>query len=283
MATPLVVSGPIPTILSAIERLQRYDAAVEEKLAFFTKMTVGFWIGTAVFFILTVFFSIHLLVVLLVPCLGVAIFSTVRRSYFAGEDIENRRLSGPQHFLEILGNDVPRKGKCTLSLNFDGYLKHGKLVSKSGSFLTGTQAMYQDNWLSAKGILCDGSVFRFGIDQYVSRKERKKRKYTKVAERKLEKLNLSLKVSPDAYPEWQQLATLLQPGPVNSLQVTRVNVANNTIRVTAVTPPFRKVTGRTGTQVSGSEVLTDGDMMLQLFVYVYAQLQQCMGKQPVTE
>ncbi len=282
MPKPLQITGPIPTILNTLQILQRQDKEVERKIRIFSGISIAGW----VLVVISGFIAIQsampaLLTIPTLLAIG-SIFTSIMWYRNNQENIEDRRLTAPEKFLYFLGHDIPKKGKCSLQLNFDGYLKHGKLAANTGGGFFGgvREKNYSDNWFVSKGTLCDGSIFRVSIEQDVKRKEKSKRKYTKINERFTEKVTLSLRVSPEAYPEWSKLSQLLQPGKLPRLTITRVVVDNATIRVTGVTDAAFLLRGRGSAVSRGEENLTDGDTLLQLFVFTYAQLQQCMGRQP---
>lgn len=276
MPKPLVVTDTAPGLVRRLRQLLDFDAEVERQLRLWNGVMIGCWIGTVVilFFLATSVPFIGLPLGIL--CLGMAIYATVQYYKFKNEDMENRRLELPLRFLEILGRDIPHKRKCRLNVNFDGYEKHGQLLNQSGNMFTCRLKEYEDHWFSAKGSLCDNTLFRVNILQSVKRKEKSKRKYTKVNERITEKIKLTLRVSPEAYPEWAKLDQLLQQGGVPETEIAYA-VSNGTVRIVAVRQPAKRCSNRSGQQTQDEHNLTSGDTLLQLFMYVYAQLQHCRG------
>ncbi|MHB9133219.1 MAG: hypothetical protein ACYDBB_19285 [Armatimonadota bacterium] len=298
MPTPLVQTGQIPDILQRLDVLQKRDQYVEDQMAACKKAMIPWWIGLVAGIILLIIggaTGLTVLVILavlgLLVCVPFLIYWGIKLSGWSKENIEDRRLQLPRHFLGILSSDFPKKGKCSVNIDFNGYKVHGQLVEqeKTGGFLSPTIRVfkYSDTWFTAKGKLVDDSIFRVSVEQIIHRKEKQKRKYTKVNERIVEKVTLALRVSPTAYPNWAQLnQTLLQSSPndppLNGFQIARAGAQNGTVRVCAVTPMCTSFKGRGGsTQVTGEENLASGDTLLQLFLYVYARLQECRGQQVV--
>ncbi|HEX2951990.1 MAG TPA: hypothetical protein VHV83_20850 [Armatimonadota bacterium] len=283
MPSPIVISGSTQTILNKLRIVQTYDTFIEQKLRLFKTIMIIAWICVAVCFFLLPF-MVMLYGLPVIAALGVAIYATVNYVKYNKEDIENRRFTIPQRFFEVLGRDIPAKRRCSLHVDCDGYLKHGQQIrsqSPSGFFSSAPkQTVYKDQWFTAKGTLCDHTIFRVNITQCVHRKEKRKRKYTKVSERISERINLRLRIAPDAYPNWAMLASALKPQGNEQLSISNIVVKDSTVQFAAVTKPMRRVHGRSGVQVLDNDTLVTADMLLQLFLFVYAQLGQCRTQQP---
>ncbi len=282
MPEPCILNGTLPDILDSLRRLQTYDKYAESELAACTKQTtlwgillvVSFFvtlftIGTGIVF-LPIFFGILAAVFLVL-----LIFWGVKRAKWTGENMEDRRLDAGLRFFSVIGQDMTRKTKCGISISFEPYTKHGQLLEKSGGFLSPRIKKYSDVWFNAKGSLCDATVFKVKVEQIIHRKEKPKRKYTKIRERIFEEITLVLRISPESYPQWEQLQKSLLPCTLQGVQVRRIQVRNGIVRIVGVTPVMEKRTERYGAHVFGDGRLTDGDVLLTLFTYVYAQLQNC--------
>ena len=213
--------------------------------------------------------------------LVMGIISSIQYAKWKKENIEDRRLELVTQLFAVLGRDIPRRAKCAVNVSFDDYRTHGTQVSldKEGMFGSLKRYKYEDTWFTARGMLYDSNRFKITITQNVHRKEKAKRKYTKINERIQEEITLLLKVSPESYPNVDRLAPALQATVFEGLQVTRMLAEGNLLRITCATPPATRLQGRYGTNASGWENLATGDTVLRLFLAVYGKLQECRATQ----
>lgn len=286
MAQPANLFGSLDTILQSLRRLQSYDKFVEGEVATCNKIiggwATGFGVSLALIIILAIVGAVAisgLLLIVCLPCLVMLIIWGVKRAKWAKEDMENRRIELALRFFSVLGQDMPAKAKCAVQISFDPYQQHGQLVNQQGgAFASQRQKKYVDTWFNAKGSLCDATNFKIKIEQTVNRKEKPKRKYTKVRERIEEEITLVLRVAPESYPNWMALQATLLPCVLNGVQVRRVQVRDGIVRVIGVTGMQETNVGRYGRNVVGDTNLANGDCLLGLFVYVYSQLQACRAQ-----
>ena len=282
-------TGTVAQILSGLRQLQSYDDYVEEQSRQCRNAATKWWLGCGgslvvliVSIVLTgiavIFVGLLVLAaVAMIVCLVFGIMWSARSSKWGRQDLDDRRLALAAHFFQVIGQDVPPKAQCSLSVNFDGYLKHGTRVQdqKVQGQYPSRLMKYEDFWLSVSGKLLDGNRFRVAVEQIVRRKEKRKPKYTKVLERISDKITLVLRIAPESYPNWQHLAQTLQPGATTEgFQVTRAQVQDGVLRVVAVTPMYVCRSGR-GTSVSGTENQINGDTLLGMFLYAYDKLGHC--------
>jgi len=77
---------------------------------------------------------------------------SVRVSREAKSDFDDEKLALVSSFLSVMAQDVPRKAKCSVMINSDGYRKHGQLVEKTGGalFSPDRSMRYVDPW----GLVC---------------------------------------------------------------------------------------------------------------------------------
>lgn len=154
------------------------------------------------------------------------------------------------------------------------------MESDEGNFLKGQRpaslTVYDDRWFTAKGTLCDRTIFRLNIDQRVHEKKKIKRHRTQVTERITEKVTLLLRFSPDAYPNWSRLTHRLQAD--KELGITDILVKDCTVRVVAVTKMMKRIDGDGGIPNYDEDNLVNADMLLKLFTFVYSHLQKCRAE-----
>jgi len=287
MPQPLSLVTSVEEILAQVRSLEAHDKFVEAQVKEQGTKAVWWWVGFAVSFILLIVLANALPVLVFLPILGgilslaMGIVYSARRAKWAKENIENRRLELTGQLFTVLGRDIPRRNKCAVNVSFDDYRTHGTQVelTKSGIFGGIKQYKYEDTWFTARGLLYDGNRFKVTITQTVRRKEKAKRKYTKITERFDEEITLLLKVSPETYPNIAGLAEALQPGIYDNLHVQRVLAQGNLVRITCATTTATRLRGRSGAQESGWDNLATGDTVLKLFLVVYAKLQDCRASQ----
>lgn len=291
MAAAFSQAGTVAELLFGLDNIRKQDVEAERQVSVAGRNALPWWIGFGLS-IAALFFGgaasasggvLAFFVFTLVLCLVFGIYWSVRKSAWSKEDIEDRRFELATRFLQILGQDVPKKGKCRIFISFADYQQHGKMVERQGGgFLNSTtNYKYEDPWFLAVGKLIDGNRFKISIDQSIHRKEVRKRKYTKIKERWSEQITLCIQVSPTSYPDTAKLTSLIESPsfrttlPTN-IQVTGALFRNGLIKLTCVTQSASRVKGRYGTQGTGMEHLASGDSLLQMFIHTYAQLQQCL-------
>lgn len=284
----LTATGPVAGLLQRLSQAQIHDQRVEAEMARLKKLMgwsgVALGVGIALLVIGGIAFK-HMPVPYGLLCVALAvggivglIVNGIRRSRQARQNLENRRLSAPMRFLEVIGADIPAKANCSLTLSFEDYRKHGKLLDEEKGRSSGcptSQMKYADEWLDTRGRLHDGNVFRLRVGQVIRRKEKRKPKYTKYVEQVVERIVLSLRISAETYPNWAQLAQSLQPATFENFVITRVAVNEGVLRVTALTPPLIRRGGRGVEQVLNPTALTSEDTLLRLFMVVYEKLREC--------
>jgi len=283
MPQPLSLVAPVAEILAQVRSLEAHDKFVEAQMKEQGARAVWWWVGFAVSIILLIALANALPVLVFIPILAgilslvMGIVYSVRRAKWAKENIENRRIELTGQLFTVLGRDIPHRNKCAVNVSFDDYRTHGTQVeaTKAGFFGGIKQFKYEDTWFTARGLLYDGNRFKVTITQTVHRKEKAKRKYTKITERFDEEITLLLKVSPETYPNIAGLPPALQPGMYDDLQVNRVLAQGNLVRIACATPTATRLRGRSGASESGWDNLATGDTVLKLFLVVYAKLQDC--------
>jgi len=288
MPQPFSMVSTVEEILNAVQTLRARDNYVEAQVKEQGKKAVWWWVGFALSVILLIALaSSGVSYLAVIPVLTgilslvMGIIYSARKAGWAKQDVEDRRLELVKQLFSVLGCDIPRRNKCAVNVSFDDYRTHGTQVSleKSGWFGSLKRYKYEDVWFTARGLLCDGNRFKVTITQNVHRKEKAKRKYTKVSERFEEEVVLLLKVSPESYPNLANLEATLMPGEYDGLRVTRVLAQNGLVRITCATSPARRLQGRSGTNNSDWDNLATGDTILKLFLVVYGKLQDSRAPQ----
>ncbi|MHB9108581.1 MAG: hypothetical protein ACYDCO_16110 [Armatimonadota bacterium] len=288
MPQPLSMVSSVPEILTYARSLKSHDKFVEAQVKETGTKATWSWVGFAVSVILVIALGnsgapalVILPILTGIPTLVLGIVFSSQKAKWSKENMEDRRLELVTQLFSVLGRDIPRRAKCAVNVSFDDYRTHGTQVSldKSGWFGSLKRSKFEDAWFTARGMLYDGNRFKITITQNVHRKEKSKRKYTKINERFQEEVTLLLKVSPESYPNIANLAPALQATVFDGLQVTRMLADGNLVRITCATPPATRLQGRYGTNTEGWDNLATGHTVLKLFLAVYGKLQECRATQ----
>jgi len=198
------------------------------------------------------------------------IFSSIHGKH----DLDDRKLEAAIKFISVMAADIPSGSMPELAVDFRNYKNGGRLTSylKEGGFFQQKvyRYKYSHEWLRFSGELCDGNRFSLHVVDKVSRKEKPKRKYTKVKEHTVSKIVLSLSLSAKKYRDPSiavaKLDTKMSPP---GLRIKAVRVHGK--KLTAVFATSRQIllTDRYGTNDVGAEDLASGDLLLRAFLWVY--------------
>ena len=196
------------------------------------------------------------------------------------KDMDNRKLDLAINLVQVVQEDIPPDTNISLFIDFGAYNKNGKLLSKEGGLMSSIKTLnYEHPWFKCAGVLYDGNKFELDITQYVDRREKSKRKYTKVKEKIVEKATLNLKLNPRVYPSPETVAEQVFTGQLpHGISVSRCLGKNRVLKVTAVTPPAVLVHARSG-PAGSEENLFNGDKLLGLFIDAYSGLQKARPTQ----
>lgn len=188
-------------------------------------------------------------------------------------NIEDRRYQLLQELVSHLGCDVAPDMPLKVRLDGNDYHKP-EYLSKDGDLEEQmSDAMsYRLPWLEVSGQLLDGHRFTVTATQLVKRKERRKRKYTKVKEAMRERVDVEMRCKKQKYPRWEELPTVARglKLPLN-LSSWTMRLQGDRVMLTGLMPRAVKVTGRstTGSLDNGR---TNSNTVLGLFVLLYRSL-----------
>lgn len=272
MAKEIQITGPVATILAELDRSAAEDAANVRRRSRAKWGIAGSILGLIVGFIVggTVPSLGGPLILLSLVALIVCLVRYVRCRRL---DFEDRKRDIARQFFAVLAQDIPRKARCRVWLNGDGYLKHGQVSDKTGGVFSNVKtASYEDPWGLLAGRLYDGSSFKVTVTQLVKRKSKSKRKYTKIRERHREKVCLALRPDEATYPGLSQLPAQLQGNSVDGMNITQAEVVGNVLRVAATTGVVPRFHGRSGWGDFDVQGLVTGQRLLDLLVFIYSKL-----------
>lgn len=267
-------SDTTPGLMKKLILLKSWDTEIERK-----RKVWGWMLGLSIVFaILTLIGAANLTkngaddAIFIFPVLfGIAfVVSIVIYIIQARKDLDNRKLEIAIDMVGKIGEDIPPANPCAIMIDFKEYRKGGKQLSKSGSWATSQEFQYVHPWFNFSGKLYDGNKFDVDIEMYVKRKEKRKRKYTKVKEAFSEKATLSVRMNPKIYPNPAEVAQNIPTGITPyGFEIKRALGTDKALKVTLETGTCVIVQGR-GSKSGTLDKLINGDRLLGLFIQTYS-------------
>jgi hypothetical protein len=219
---------------------------------------------------------------LLLPVFLVAmIVLLVKRSKVKKFDLDDRKLDAVTRVLRMLSVDIPPESDVGLRVDFRSYQEGGTKSDeqKSGTFGSVKSTKYTHPWLRLGGVLVDGTRYQLDVVDAVARKEKRKRKYTKVKERIHSSIQLQLRLRPDRYGSSEAVAQQLQGvAPPRPLQLKAVRATGPKLEAVLQTPLYSNVKGRYQPAEQGKENLVTADMLLQTMLWAYDGIGRSLAK-----
>ena len=220
--------------------------------------------------------------VLLGLSVGGFIFSMVKKN--SGQaDIEDHRYFVMQDLVRFLACDMADDQLLKAFVDFGPYNDSKNLTDEGGGMFSGVKTRkYGFSWANLKGRLLDGTRFRLEATRLVKRKEKSKRKYTKVTENFSDRVDLTLAVRPKNVPFLQAAADRLRVRSVyNGLTIRQVKVQDNKLMLQAMTPPLTRVQSRYNTTNPEADRNTiNHHQLLGLFLACYDSIGRAKKKGP---
>jgi len=275
MSTLIVkTKNTYPNLMKELIRLKAWDEEIERK-----RKTWGWMVALSVICAILAIIGVAKLssdsvnqAVYIFPSLFAISFVVSLVIYLrqVSKDLDNRKLETAMSVVARIGEDIPPESQCAITIDFKEYRKGGSLVSKSGSWLTGHEFLYVHPWLNFSGKLYDGNKFDVLVETYVKRKEKRKRKYTKVKEAFSEKATLTVRLNPEIYPDPAQVAGNISTGITPyGFEIKRAIGTDKALKVTLETGSSVIVHAR-GSMSGTLDKLLNGDRLLGLFIQTYA-------------
>ncbi len=265
-------------LLADLRRIAELDKVHEARERFWKTVTtlaivIGLASGWAAIMLSTMIFWVVPFIFLIL-----AVWAGVRKAGHARLNLEDRRYQIVAGVVRHLSCDMPPETPWRVRVDFNDYQQREYLKERTGgSFSSVSSAKYAIPWLRLDGTLVDGNKFRVTAVMTVKRKEKHKRKYTRVKEVFREQVTLNLRIKEQRYVGLERLGELIKGGPVPSqAAISSVSREGNRVTVTAETRPHVRLKGRRGT--TGARVqenLADQHVILHLFLACYHALGQC--------
>lgn len=257
-----------------------FDQEAERQSKRWGGWLAAYVVGT-ILSIFAVFFAANTKVMPVVIVVVVAAIACVFGAIYCGRhwlkwsrrNIENRRYELLSELIRLLSIDIGPQTPVEVVLNGNDYHKPEYLsVPMDGSFSAAGTNAYRLPWLSVSGEFLDGNRFELTATQYVKRKERRKRKYTKVKEAVRERVEVELRCKRQRYSGWDRLPYVLRsiklPLPLSSWDL---QVNQDRVTLTGWTARGVTVTGR-GSHGSKDPGLLKLNAAVGLFTLLYRGL-----------
>ncbi|HXX93938.1 MAG TPA: hypothetical protein VEN81_09905 [Planctomycetota bacterium] len=200
--------------------------------------------------------------------LAVPIVLTVLYVRAKRHDLDDRKLATALKFFQVLRADIPSGEPVDLRIDFRSHQKGGRMVSKEAGKAGSRITVHEHGWFAARARLADGNDVQVAVTSDIIRKEKPKRKYTKVSERWTDTVEIVAKLR-EVYGDPSAIAGALRSSPPpRGLSVRRVVGGDGRLRATFETQEFRRTSGRSSS-VAGEENRVDGDVLLGAMVWFY--------------
>ena len=216
---------------------------------------------------------------LLPPSLLVAAIYFGVRAYRASRfDLDDRKLEAVTKVLRALRADADDDQNVNLTIDFRPYVKGGELQEESGGRMSAVrEKTYSHRWVELSSGLVDGTRYQLAVTDVIDRKEKRKRKYTKVKERIRSTISLQMRLKAAKYGPADAVAAVLQATPPPApLSLKRVVAKGQNLSLALTTPAARRVSGRSR-QEPDPELLVSGDSLLKTFLWAYDGLGRSFG------
>ncbi len=255
--------GTADVLVRQLEAAERRDNEAEVKAKRYGCTTAFCFVFGIVLSFVAIGFP---LLLLLGPPLVVAgIVFAVKYSREKKHDLDDRKLEAALRVVQVLRTDIPAQEEVDLRLDFRDYRVGGRLVEKQGGWFSSLKVYeYEHAWLDFSARLADGNVVGVAVTDEVTRKEKSKRKYTKVRERVSSDIALSLKLREGSAEDVRARVS----GAPRGLAIRRLDARG--ARLTAVLRGGQALTqkGRTGSSTTGEPL--GADTLLGALLWVYA-------------
>jgi hypothetical protein len=269
------MSGPFEQLLKRFEEAHESDKWAEGKASLFGWLGWGAIASLILCFVVAVYGEMFGLFFGAAFFAVVAVVMFVVRSRYKKFDLDDRKLAAVTQFLKIVSSDTGKDSPLKVIIDFRDYRTGGELLNQNkeggGLFSYGvTIYKYAHRWFKIGGALLDGNRYEPEVTDRVTRKEKPKRKYTKVKERVASVLTLKLHFREDRYGNPQSVATALQQlQPPSGLGIKALNARGKNLSVVLAAPEMVTVRGRYGTDLTQPGLEVTGNTLLQVMLWAY--------------
>ena len=266
-------TGTAAEVIDRLQSLRHVDALYTQKEKFWERCI---WWSVPLFFLalFSAFVTAGMGLWVAVPMFFLMVLCITMRIVRGRHNFPDRRYRIAERLLQHLKADIPPNAPVSVALDFRHYhTRRLRTNAQSMGFFSGIKVLnYEVPWLTMSSQLYDGSKFRFKIVQCVKRKEKAKRKRTKVTETFRDKYTLSLAVKPTRYPGLAKFESVIKTAtPPQGLSAPHGKLLGNRVSVQSLTRPQRN----TSLVNVDLERFQDAHSALQLFLCCYHGLGQC--------
>jgi len=260
------LEGTAQQLLAELERAHAQDKVAERQIALWRSVAGA---GGALLLggIVTIAFLTVLALVVIVLGVGLGVLGLVMASRKRRFDLDDRKLGAARRVISVLQADIPVSWPLGLTLDLRPYTEAGPPVEDCGD----ARRRWEQTWLELRSNLADGCSVVALLRDEVSRKEKSKRKGTRVVERFASEATIRLRLARQ-YGEAEALVARLQSTPpVHGWSIRSCRGQGRALWLTVATPPGSRTTYR-GSTGGDTSSLADGDTLLQALHWVYGAI-----------
>jgi hypothetical protein len=260
------LEGTAQQLLAELERAHAQDKVAERQIALWRSVAGA---GGALLLggIVTIAFLTVLALVVIVLGVGLGVLGLVMASRKRRFDLDDRKLGAARRVISVLQADIPVSWPLGLTLDLRPYTEAGPPVEDCGD----ARRRWEQTWLELRSNLADGCSVVALLRDEVSRKEKSKRKGTRVVERFASEATIRLRLARQ-YGEAEALVARLQSTPpVHGWSIRSCRGQGRALWLTVATPPGSRTTYR-GSTGGDTSSLADGDTLLQALHWAYGAI-----------
>jgi hypothetical protein len=203
-----------------------------------------------------------------VLALVLTVVAFVKARRHGEHDLDDRKLGSARRVVSVLRADVPSTWPLGLEVDFRTYEQGGTVLEKTGGRFSARSAKYAHEWLELRANLADGSSVVATLMDKVSRKEKPKRKRTKVAETFVTRTSVTLRLGKGRGSAEAVALRLRGTQPPGGCRVLSLEGRGRVLSAVVAAPVARRVVNRSTTE-TGMDRLASGDTLLQTLSWLY--------------
>jgi hypothetical protein len=260
-------------LIELCDELHHCDKRAEvEKIKWGKYAAVSFLLAFVSMFALPPLLAFIPIAPVLLPPIAVitGIVFLVRRGRAAANDIDDRKLDVVRHVMMALGPEMRKKRKVLSHIDFRGYPNSPPQEDNTKWYNSTGQKTYERKWLRLSFVLLDGTQIQVQAVTKCKRKQKAKRKYTKIKDKVVDELLVTLKPAKqrtlDIAAQRRAAQRLSDRG---GLSLVTMQVKKKQARFHFRTAAAIRFRGRGGWNANGLTGLLDGPRVLGAIVSSY--------------
>lgn len=268
---PLVVEeqGSPAAMLMRCQALHAADKVAERRKKLYTGLGIG---ALALTFLSMFAAGVSEVFEIFFVALGAGVLAAVMftlRVVFGRADVDDRKLHVVSHLVEVLRPELHKKRPVKMWVDFRGYERAKPQQDTTGFLRSSGSKVFVKRWLRMTFVLLDGTQVALQARSTCKRKQKAKRKYTKIKDTVTDELEVF--VRPPSNVALDPSATARVQGalrpPRGPMPVARgVKIKPRVLQASFRWGPGRRLRGRGGWSSTGLERLLDGDAALAAVV-----------------